>query len=210
MKASMLSLSPRRQRFVDEYLVDLNAKQAAIRAGYSAKTAEVCGPRLLRNAQIADAVIARQAKRGERTEITVDRVVRELAVMGLSDIGEVIDFTGPEPRLRPACEIPERARRALASVTVKRTVEGHGDAAQPVEIIAFKLWPKDSALDLLGKHLGMFVAETRPEDAARAALAGAVIIAALGNKPEYMERLQQAREMARKMIEQRGNGRDDV
>lgn len=71
-------LTPKQQRFVDEYLVDLNATQAAIRAGYSAKTAEVQGPRLLGNVRIAAAIRKRQEKRQERTEITQDFVLNGL------------------------------------------------------------------------------------------------------------------------------------
>ncbi len=72
------SLTPRQQRFVDEYLADLNATQAAIRAGYSARTANEQGARLLAKASIAEAVQAAQKARGERLQITQDDVVRGL------------------------------------------------------------------------------------------------------------------------------------
>ena len=71
-------MTPRQQRFVDEYLLDLNATQAAIRAGYSARTAEQQGPRLLGNVEIATAVRAAQQSRSDRVQITQDDVLRGL------------------------------------------------------------------------------------------------------------------------------------
>ena len=71
-------MTPRQQRFVDEYLLDLNATQAAIRAGYSARTAEQQGPRLLGNVEIAAAVRAAQQSRSDRVQITQDDVLRGL------------------------------------------------------------------------------------------------------------------------------------
>jgi phage terminase small subunit len=71
-------MTSRRLRFVDEYLVDLNATQAAIRAGYSARTAEQQGPRLLGKVEIADIVQKAQTARSERVQITQDDVLRGL------------------------------------------------------------------------------------------------------------------------------------
>jgi len=73
-----VSLTPKQQRFVDEYLVDLNATQAAIRAGYSPKTADRQGHRLLKNAEIAQSVAAGREARAERTELTADWVLTKL------------------------------------------------------------------------------------------------------------------------------------
>lgn len=71
-------MTPRQERFVAEYLIDLNATQAAIRAGYSAKTAEHQGPRLLGYAQVVEAVKAAKEKRSERVEITQDHALEVL------------------------------------------------------------------------------------------------------------------------------------
>ncbi len=73
-----MSLTPKQQRFVAEYLVDLNATQGAIRAGYSAKTAEVQGSRLLGNVKVREAVEAGMKARSKRTEITQDEVIQGL------------------------------------------------------------------------------------------------------------------------------------
>lgn len=73
-----MALTPRQRRFVDEYLIDLNATQAAIRAGYSAKTANRIGPRLLSNVVVGDAVRAKQARYAEKLEITAAGITTEL------------------------------------------------------------------------------------------------------------------------------------
>ena len=71
-------LPAKRQRFVEEYLIDLNATQAAIRAGYSAKTAGSIGEEILKKPEIQEAIQAAMKARSERTEITADRVLKEL------------------------------------------------------------------------------------------------------------------------------------
>ncbi len=73
-----MSLTPKQARFVEEYLVDLNATQAAIRAGYSAKTAYSQGERLLRNVEVAAAVAEAKPARSERTKINQDWVIERL------------------------------------------------------------------------------------------------------------------------------------
>ncbi len=68
--------TPRQARFVDEYLIDLNATQAAIRAGYSAKNADKIGPELLGKSRVSAAIAEAQAKRSERVSVSQDDVVR--------------------------------------------------------------------------------------------------------------------------------------
>ena len=87
-------LTPKQSTFVAEYLVDLNATQAAIRAGYSEKTANEQGSRLLANVKITDAIADAMANRAERTEITQDRVLRELARLGFSDLRKTMTQGG--------------------------------------------------------------------------------------------------------------------
>jgi phage terminase small subunit len=154
-----MSLTPKQQRFVDEYLIDLNATAAYQRAGYVAKgnAAEVNASRLLRNAKVQAAIQAGQEKRAEKSGVKAEQVLAELALIAFSDVGQVLDFSRNEPRLRPASEISEAARRSISSVKVKRYTEGHGDEAREVEVTEFKLWSKDGALQQLGRHLGLFV-----------------------------------------------------
>ncbi len=74
----MSDLTPKQARFVEEYLLDLNATQAAIRAGYSARNADKIGSELLGKTRVAEAVKAAQQARTERTEITQDEVSQGL------------------------------------------------------------------------------------------------------------------------------------
>jgi phage terminase small subunit len=156
-------LTPRQQRFVDEYLVDLNGTQAAIRAGYAAGSADVTAARQLAKPAVQAAIQTEQAVRAARVGVRADHVIRELALLAYSDIGQILDFSGETPRLRPASEIPESARRTISSVKVRRYLEGRGEEAREVEVTEFKLWDKLSALEKLGKHLGMFVERHRIE-----------------------------------------------
>jgi phage terminase small subunit len=141
-----MPLTPNQQRFVEEYLVDLNAAQAATRAGYSAKTARVQGAKLLTNPNIQAAIQAAQQARSGETKITAARVLQELALIAFQDPAEFFDFRGDRPIMRPACDIPEAARRAMSSIRFK---DG--------EVAEVKFWSKDSALEKIGRHLGMFL-----------------------------------------------------
>ena len=155
-------LSKAHQRFVEEYLVDCNATQAAIRAGYKAKNADVTGPRLLGNVGIAEAIALRQAARSATMEVNSATALKELANLSYSDIGDILDFSGKEPRLKPASEIPPHARRCISAIKVKRHLEGKGDDAREVEIIEFKLWSPGAKLRDLLQHLGLLRAPEAP------------------------------------------------
>ena len=152
-------MNARQQRFGEEYLVDANARQAAVRAGYSARSAEVNGPRLLRNAQVATAVEEKQKERAERTQVTADRVVEELALIAFGDIG---DFFGPDGNLLDVNELSLDAKRRLGSVKVLRekvTRSSNGGVERTTTIdqtTEVKPWDKLRALDMLGRNLGMW------------------------------------------------------
>lgn len=149
-------LTDRQKRFVEHYLIHLNGTKAAIEAGFSPRTAGKIAGQLLANPRIQAAIQKAMQARSQRTAITADRVLRELAILAVSDIGDVLDFSGVQPTLRPAHEISREARRAIASIKVRRHVEGKGDDATVVEVTEFKLWDKLSALDKLARHLGMY------------------------------------------------------
>jgi phage terminase small subunit len=151
-----MALTPKQARFVAEYLIDLNATQAAIRAGYSEKTAHVIGPENLGKPIIAAAITEAQDKRAGRTEITQDRVMAELAKLGFYDIRKAVRWGAvPEGRdehgnaewpveMVPSEDLDDETAAAITEVSL---------TAQGVKI---KMVDKLAALEKLGRHLGMF------------------------------------------------------
>lgn len=138
-------LSEQRQRFVDEYLIDLNGTQAAIRAGYSAKTAQEQSSRLLSNVMVQQAIAERMAERSRRTGVNQDRVLRELARIAFANAIDMINTK--DATLKETASEDETA--AIQSVKVKT----FGEDGIEREI---KMADKIKALELLGKHLGMY------------------------------------------------------
>lgn len=138
-------LSEQRQRFVDEYLIDLNGTQAAIRAGYSAKTAQEQSSRLLSNVMVQQAIAERMAERSRRTGVNQDRVLRELARIAFANVIDMINTE--DATLKETASEDETA--AIQSVKVKT----FGEGGIEWEI---KMADKIKALELLGKHLGMY------------------------------------------------------
>lgn len=142
------ALTARQRRFVDEYLVDLNATQAAIRAGYSPKTAGAIGAENLSKPEIADAIADAKAKRSERTEITIDRVLKELAAIGFANAGDYFEW-GPEGiTLRSKDDLTREQQSAVSEVSETVTKAG--------STVRVKLHDKVSALEKIGRHLGAF------------------------------------------------------
>lgn len=140
----MARLTEKQKRFVLEYLVDLNATQAAIRAGYSKKTADRIGPELLGKTCVSDAVQKAIKDRESRTEITQDAVLRELAAIGFSRATDYAAIRGPLVELTPTDQLTDEQKKAVASIE-------QGNFG-----VKLKLHDKVRALELLGKHLGMF------------------------------------------------------
>lgn len=146
----MPKLNDRQRRFCDEYLKDLNATQAAIRSGYSVKTAGQIGERLLRNVEVAKYLKERMAHREKRTEITQDRVLQEYARIGFFDPRKLFDETG---RPLPIGLLDDDTAAVISGVDVATI----GNAEQGVgEILKLKLADKKGALDSIARHLGMF------------------------------------------------------
>lgn len=155
-----MALTARQTRFVDEYLIDLNAARAAARAGYEAGTAYTSGPRLLRRPEVAAAVAAGMAERAERTGITAERVLAEYARMAFSDIRRAVSWRTLEP------EQGEGARRKAAASQVQVLDAEQMDAETAAAIaevsqaaggaLRVKMHDKKGALDSLARHLGLF------------------------------------------------------
>src|SRR6516165_124399 len=155
-------LGPRQLAFCREYLIDLNATQAAIRAGYKPKTANKTGPRLLVRVGIQLEIQRLMNERAARLEIKADNVLREIATMAFGHLGLLFDFSGPEYKLLPANQVSPDAKKLLQSIKVKRRVEGKGQDAQEVEIVELKIHDRLAALEKLGRHLKLFTGDAAP------------------------------------------------
>ena len=155
-KSNTPGLTLQQERFVAEYLIDLNATQAAIRAGYSAKTAQPQSSRLLSNAMVQTAVAAGHKRVIARAEKSAADIVAEMEKLAFSnmthftskrDDGELmIDFSGAT----------EDQLAAITEYTTETYTEGRGDDAQQVKRVKFKIHDKYAPLVKLGERAGAF------------------------------------------------------
>ncbi|WP_028456532.1 terminase small subunit [Chitinilyticum litopenaei] len=143
-----MSLTPKQAAFVAEYLKDLNATQAAIRAGYSEKTANEQGSRLLANVGVGKAIKEAMKKREERTEITQDRVLNELAKIAFGDARDVMSWGPDGLKLKPSDELTADQAALVSEVSETLTAAGGS--------MKLKTNDKLKALELIGRHLAMF------------------------------------------------------
>lgn len=147
-------LTPRQQRFCEEYLIDLNATQAAIRAGYSEATAHVQGPRLLDKVAIRKFLEERRAERSEETKIDAAWVLKRLAAEAEADVADLYDDNGD---LLPVKEWPLIWRQGLVQgIDVDALYDGAGqDRIQIGQIKKIRLSDRVKRLELIGKHIGV-------------------------------------------------------
>ena len=154
---ALMPLTPRQQRFVAEYLIDLNATAAARRAGYSTRTAHNQGPRLLANVEVQQAIQLSMSRREDRTQIKADNVLNELAKIAFSDLRSFVEWNATAVTLKDSAGLAPEASACVSEVS-QTVSEGGGS-------IRFKLHDKVAALKLLGEHLGLFDNRRDPIDA---------------------------------------------
>ena len=140
-------MTKRQKCFVEEYLIDLNATQAAIRAGYSPKTAKDIGCENLAKPNIQRAIAEQMAERSKRTGVNQDRVVRELAKIAFAKLTDIVDANG---QIKSTATDDDLA--CVESLKYKRSDFDNGYSEER----EVKISPKLKALELLGKHLGMW------------------------------------------------------
>lgn len=138
-------MNAKRQRFVEEYLVDLNATQAAIRAGYSERSARMNGRRLLAYEDVREAVDRGRMELSERTGITMERVIRELERIAFADPRRVFKWGPDGVELIDSDSLTEDVAAIVSEVSESATGRGG---------VRIKRYDKLKALELLGKHLG--------------------------------------------------------
>ena len=142
----MANLTPKQQRFVEEYLIDLNATQAAIRSGYSEKTAKVIAAQNLSKLNVQEAIEEAQNKRQEQTQIDAAYVLKRLVEIDQMDVLDIMD---DQMKIRPVNEWPKVWRQYVVNLENLELSDGEG---------CFKKikWPdKVKNLELLGKHVSV-------------------------------------------------------
>ena len=143
----MAKLTPKQATFVAEYLIDLNATDAARRAGYSVRTADRIGPELLGKTWVAEAVAKAMARREVRTEISQDLVLEELRCIAFGDLRDAVDWGPGGVTLKSSAELTPEQAAAIAEVG--ETVTKGGGSTR------IKRHDKVKALELIMRHLGM-------------------------------------------------------
>lgn len=142
-------LTDKEERFKNEYIVILNGTKAAITAGYSEKTARSIASENLSKPHIQEAIQEAIDKRSKRTEVTADRVIKELAKLAFTNLTDVIDTTGGVPKIKDLSGVKEEALAAISTFSEddkgKRSIKMHD---------------KTRALEMLGRHLKLFTDKT--------------------------------------------------
>lgn len=173
--ATERKLTPQQMLFCREYVIDRNATQAAIRAGYSEKTAPEQGSRLLSYANVRAEVDRLLQGLAKKLDITAERVLNELAKLAFVDIADIYNEDGG---LKQLSEMPEDARRAIVGIEIQ---EERIDGVVVGQTRKVKLADKKGALVDLGRHLKLFTDKIELDDSS-----------------SFTEKLQKARERAKK------------
>lgn len=165
-----MALTAKQRRFVDEYLIDLNATQAAIRAGYSKSTSRQMGAENLSKPVIQEAIASGKDARAGRVEISQDMVLRELAKIGFSDIRKVVRWGETMVRMVDGDEgdaddmVPYHGLALIDSAEIDDDIAGAiAEVSQTREGLKVKLHDKKGALVEMGRHLGLFTPKGHAE-----------------------------------------------
>lgn len=146
-----MALTDKQQRFVEEYMVDLNATQAAIRAGYSRDTAAEIGFENLRKPQISEAIQKSKKELSEQTGVSAQRIIEEYAKIAFSDVRNILTVDGG---LKDSSEWDDDAAGAVSSIKSFEVTSAEGEILGTNREV--KLYDKLRALEALGKHIGLF------------------------------------------------------
>lgn len=148
-----MALTAKRRLFVEEYLRDLNATQAAIRAGYSQRRAQEIGSQLLRVPEVAEAIQTALAERSKRTQIDADYVLRRLTEIDQLDL---LDILNDDMSVKPLSQWPKAWRQSLSGFDVAEMAGAAEKKGSAVGVLKKIKWPdKVRNLELLGKHVNV-------------------------------------------------------
>lgn len=158
-KPNRTELTPKQQRFANEYCVDLNATAAYRRAGYNARgnSAEAAASRLLSNVKVQQAVQEKEKMVASRCEITAENILREAGALAFSDIRKLFNADGSPKSIH---ELDDATAKTVKSIEIGQMVSEGKVVGQMCKI---KLWDKNSAHERLFKHLRLFDKDNSPE-----------------------------------------------
>lgn len=146
-----MALTPKQQRFVEEYLIDLNATQAALRAGYSERTAYSIGQENLNKPEISAEIDKLMKSRSERTKVDADWLLSRLASEADADVADLYDeATGA---LKPVRQWPLIFRQGLVAGIDVNQIEV--DGSKVGEVVKIKLADRNAKLKMIGDHIGV-------------------------------------------------------
>lgn len=149
----MAALTPKQQAFVLEFLVDLNASQAAIRAGYARKGVNAASYSLMQRPHIAAAIKAAMEARSQRTKVDADYVLNRLTEIDQMDLLDILD---DDMSIKPLSKWPKVWRQSLSGFDIAEMFEGAGKDRDLVGLMKKIKWPdKIKNLELLGKHVNV-------------------------------------------------------
>lgn len=152
-----MALTAKMIRFAEEYIVDLNAAAAAIRAGYSANSAKQIASETLTKPDLQEYIQKLMSERSQRTEITADMVLREYAKLGFSNIADYLKVEEKQGKTESGETVTYKAVDIFATDNIDRTkLDAVAEIKQTKDGIALKLHDKKGALDSIARHLGMF------------------------------------------------------
>ncbi len=138
-------LTQKRKNFALEYLIDLCAKDAAIRAGYSPHTAKEIGYALLQDDRIQRIISTEIEKRKNRLDLSADRVLEEMAAVAFGSVTDILDWEGEEVSLKSRDQIPHHALASIAEIRLRPGGDLH-----------LKMHSKIKALDMLGRYMDLW------------------------------------------------------
>ena len=151
-KTTMPELTPKQARFIEEYLIDLNGAQAAIRAGYSKKNADNIASELLAKTHVRAALSGAQSNRSQETKIDAAWVLTRLAAEAVADMNDLYDETGA---ILPVKEWPLIWRQGLVAGIKHTEVKDHEGNRTGEVIVDIKISDRVKRLELIGKHIGV-------------------------------------------------------
>lgn len=157
-------LTSKQSKFIDEYMIDLNATQAAIRAGYSKDTAKDIGCQNLAKVYIAEEIENRQKILQEKTGITTERVLAEYAKIAFSNLTDIIDYKTGTITMHDFENLKPEQKHCIKKFKFVTVLEMQGENSVPVTKVELELFDKQKALDSLARHLGMFDGKSGADD----------------------------------------------